>query len=497
MLVLLVVLLTMHFLIHRQPFQKVGDTEKYGFESVGCWFGETSALPRIECYYMHVPEDHAQQTDETIVFPVVVFRSNAIFSTKAPVLHLGAGGPGAPMYLDFIESVKTIWEYHDELSTKQGRDLFVIDPRGTGLSKPLLMCDTFVENETKRLKDNLSFAMHRSKESKDYFKCIDKFKNQGIDLSKYNSLSIANDVEMMRIASHIDQWVLVGVSYAATYAQIIATQYPDSVEAMVLDSATFPNIKPHDNYLDKTMASYLALYDYCSLTESCSTPLQNTKDRIWNLHRTLNLNPIQLELDHPYRSSKIDVLLNGERFISSLLNGTYGEKIFSDLPSIITELENRRAHTIIPYVEGYIAYLLDARYGDVSTISHYCYEDKPYTDFESIKKQADELPKGYIRNTALFSINYAQYCNEIDIGVGNPVVSMPTKTDIPSLFLHGKLDTITPLSDVVEQRKLFTNSRIVTYDFSHDVISSDECAEIVAAKFVRNSELNQLNLDCH
>jgi pimeloyl-ACP methyl ester carboxylesterase len=483
-------------LTYRAPFQKISDTQQYGFELVECWFGKTSALPLTECYYMHVPEDHAQQADTAIVFPVVVFRSNSMFSTKAPVLHLGAGGPGAPMHLDSIESIKIIWDYHNELSTNQGRDLFVIDPRGTGLSKPLLMCDTFVESETKRLNDNLSFAGQWEEVNKDYFECIDKFKRQGVNLSTYNSLSIANDIEMMRIAGNIDEWVLIGVSYAATYAQIIATQYPESVESMVLDSATFPNLKLHDNYLNKTMASYVALYNHCSLTPDCSTPLQNIENRIWSLHKALNLNPIQLEVNHPYSNDKINVLLNGERFISALLGGTYGKKIFSELPSIIVELETGRVNTITPYLEDHIAYLLDTAYGDVSAISHYCYEDKPYTNFESIRIQADKLPKGYIRNTALLSIDFPDYCNEMLIEAGDPVVSMATKTDIPSLFLHGELDTITPLSDVIEQRKTFTKSRIVTYKSSHDVISSDECAEVVAAKFISNTKIDRIKLDC-
>ncbi len=483
-------------LIYRKPFQKISDTQPYGFEPVECWFGETSVSPRTECYYMHVPEDHTKQTDTAIRFPVVVFRSNAMFSTKAPVLHLGAGGPGAPINLDSIERVKTIWEYHDELSTHQGRDLFVIDPRGTGLSKPLLTCDTFVENETKRLKQNLSFTRQRAEADKDYFDCIDRFKRQGINLSAYNSLSIANDIEMMRIAGNIDEWVLIGVSYAATYAQIIATQYPESVESMVLDSATFPNLKPHDNYLNKVMASYLALYNYCSLTPNCSTPIQNIKPRIWNLHKALNLNPIQLELDHPYKNNKMDVLLNGERFISALLNGVYGEKIFVDLPSIIVELETGRVNTITPYLKDHIAYLLDTTYGDVSTSSHYCYDDKPYTNFESIRMQANKLPKGYIRDTALLSIDLPDYCNEMLIEAGDPIVSIATKTDIPSLFLHGELDTITPLSDVIEQQKSFTKSRIITYKLSHDVISADECAEVVAAKFIGNTEIDRVKLDC-
>lgn len=483
-------------LTYRAPFQKISDTQQYGFELVECWFGKTSALPLTECYYMHVPEDHAQQTDTDIVFPVVVFRSNSMFSTKAPVLHLGAGGPGAPMHLDSIESIKIIWDYHNELSTNQGRDLFVIDPRGTGLSKPLLMCDTFVESETKRLNNNLSFIRQREESDKDYFECIDKFKSQGINLSTYNSLSIANDIEMMRIAGNIDEWVLIGVSYAATYAQIIATQYPESVESMILDSATFPSLKLHDNYLNKTMASYIALYNHCSLTPDCSAPLKNIENRIWSLHKALDLNPIQLELNHPYKNNKIDVLLNGERFISALLSGTYGEKIFSEIPSIIVELEAGRANTITPYLEDHIAYLLDTTYGGVSTISHYCYEDKPYTNFESIRIQADKLPEGYIRNTALLSIDFPDYCNGVLIEASDPVVSMATKTDIPTLFLHGELDTITPLSDVIEQRKSFTNSRVVTYKSSHDVISSDECAEVVAAKFISNTDIDREKLDC-
>jgi hypothetical protein len=68
--------------------------------------------------------------------------------------------------------------------------------------------------------------------------------------------------------------------------------------------------------------------------------------------------------------------------------------------------------------------------------------------------------------------------------------------DIPSLFLHGELDTITSLIDVVEQRKSFTKGRIVTCKLSHDVISSDECAEIVAAKFISNNKIDRIKLNC-
>jgi len=483
-------------LTYREPFQTINDTQQYGFEPVECWFGEASALPPAECYYMHVPEDHATPNDTAITFPVVVFRSDSIFSYKAPVLHLGGGGPGAAMDLDSIESVKSIWRYHDKLSTDQGRDLFIIDPRGTGLSKPLLTCDTFVENEVKRLQDSRSFTQQWEEVHKDYVECIDRFKSQGVNLSTYNSLSIANDIEMMRIAANIDEWVLIGVSYAATYAQIIATQYPESVESMVLGSATFPNVKPHDNYFNKTMARYSALYNHCSLSATCTTPPKEVEDRIWSLHQALNLNPITLEIDHPYNHSKIEVPLNGERFIAALFNGLYGIEIFSHLRKIIPQLERRSALTITPYLESHIAYLLDPTYGDVSATSHYCYEDKPYTDFDSMRMQADKLPKGYIRDTALLSLDLPNHCSEMLIEAGDPVVSLATKTHIPTLFLHGEFDTITPLSDVVEQRKSFTNHCLATYKLTHYVLGRNRHAGKMAAEFISNAATEAMKLDC-
>lgn len=480
---------------YRSNFQVVTEDRPYGFEPVNCWFSPSSDWPISECYYMNVPEDHSTSGSKTISFPVVVFRSPSLITNKMPVLHLGAGGPGAPMYLDSTASIKNIWSNHDELSINQGRDLFIIDPRGTGLSKPLLMCDNFVSNQIERFKKNLSLGVLWKKINKDYFTCIERFKNQGIKLSTYNSLSIANDIEMMRKAARIDKWVLVGVSYAATYAQVIATKNPSSVESMILDSATFPSIKSHDSFIKRSMAGYEALYNYCLNDNSCSRPLPNLKKRIWSLHKQLNNSPIPMFIEHPYENKSIQIILNGERLLAAFIQGTYNEQIFIDLPKIITELETRKHTSITPYINDLAAYLLDKTYGDVSTISHYCYEDKPFTDFELIQKLAGKLPEGYIRSTTLLALEQPDYCDEIQIESVDPIVSMPTRTDIPVLFLHGELDSITLLSNVIKQKKAFINSTLIRYQLSHDILGSSECAEIAAAKFIKGYKMDMLTCE--
>ena len=480
----------------RSTFNQADGRQDVGFLPVNCWFTPEPDWPVTECYYMQVPENHAKPDGRVIVFPVVVFRSKAIIAYKNPVLHLGAGGPGAPMNLEDPVSVRSIWEYHDEMSLKQGRDLFVMDPRGAGLSYPLLMCETYVENEIKRLRRNLSLVQELKEGDQDYFHCIDKFKDQGVDFSTYNSLSVAHDVELMRKAAKIKQWVLIGVSHATIYAQLMANEFPESIEAMILDSAVFPNVKAHHNFVARTMAPYLTLLNYCDADPECVAPLQDLEDRIWHLHKKLNKRPINVNIPHPYEPETLTVMLNGERFLAAIMTGMYGTQIFKDIPQIIGDLEADEYESLTPYLEAHLMYLLDTRYGDVSANAHFCYEDKPFTDFKLMKELAHELPEGYIRDTTLLALNWPDYCTKMQVAPGNPSVARIRPNKIPTLFLHGELDTITPLTDVLTQKSNFKHSQLSTYNVSHSVLSADECAEYVAAKFIENTDIGQNNLNC-
>ncbi len=109
---------------------------------------------------------------------------------------------------------------------------------------------------------------------------------------------------------------------------------------------------------------------------------------------------------------------------------------------------------------------------------------------------AQDLPEGYIRDITLLLINWPEYCNKMQIEPGDPKVAMATETEVPSLFLHGELDTVTPLRDVISQKQYFKNNRLDIYNLSHDILSSDECAENVAAKFIDDNTIDQKSLNC-
>jgi len=462
--------------VFRQPYQLVDEQHKFGLEPIHCWFGGEENLSNVECYNMHVPEIYNDSTSRVITFPVRIFRSSEMFTTKAPVLHLGGGGPGADMGLDSAYAMQNILKDHNGFSLNQGRDLFVIDPRGAGLSKPLLNCPDFSANVLNRVIKGLTLEDEISASEEDYAKCIEDLKDKQVDFNGYNSITIANDVERLREAVGVDKWVLFGVSYSTIYSMFVAKKYPNSVDTMILDSSCFPNLKQDHNYLLQVMDRFNALYNYKDkITDLNLTNEQrdmNISMKLWSLHEKLNNEPIMV--------NSLDIKVNGDYFIESLLWGVYGTTIFNDLPKIISEVENNSSKTFSSYFDNYLYWLMDSSYGDVASMAHYCYEDKPFIDREFMREQNRKLPKGYIQEATTLFFDMNDFCKEMNISSMDRSLNEPIHTAVPTLFIHGEFDSITPLRDVKEQMKGFTNAKILTYKKAHAVLSDGKIEDDIA-----------------
>ena len=435
---------------------------------------------------MQVREDHDAPESKLISFPVLVVRSEAEDSSNSPFLHLGAGGPGAPMYLDDSETIEGLIQGLRGVSLAQGRDLIVIDPRGTGLSRPLLTCDTYVDNELGRLKRSLTIKQAIAETTSDYGECVDRFVMAGIDFNHYNSFAIAKDIEALRRAAEVDQWVLYGISYGGNYAMTIAQNYPNSVESMVLDSSFVSSIGFHEYYLEQTLRPYQMLFDYCSYDPECRQPIDDVEKRFWAIHQALNEKPIWVDLYEIDGKDTLTVLFDGERFLPAIMEGIYDTQIFIDLPKIIEELEGGNVHTLWPYLWLNVTYLLDRGWGDVSGMAHYCYEQKPQIDFPKIKEQFDQLPPGYLREIAPILFDWPDHCEQMQMDSIAPHPVPSKKSLVPTLFLHGNYDSVTPLSNVRKIEGLFEHAHLLIFDLSHGILGKSDCAMNETEKFVKD-----------
>jgi hypothetical protein len=265
---------------------------------------------------------------------------------------------------------------------------------------------------------------------------------------------------------------------------------------MVLDSTLVLRVGLHQNYIETITGPYRQLFRYCDYDLDCEQPIDDLEARFWALHQKLNANPLLVRLSHASQPGGITLALTGERFLAAVLEGVYGVEIFRDLPDIITELEAGEYTSIRPYLRLHVDYMLDRSYGDVSATAHYCYEEKPFIDFERIKGLIEELPPGYLQDSARLMFDWPDYCERMQIFETADRVIPSQPIAIPTLFLHGRLDTVTPLADVTTIRSFFENHHLLSFELSHSILSSSQCARERSAAFIENPLSPESRLRC-
>jgi len=83
---ILAVYMLQHYLAAKTP-------EQADLVAENCWFEAASDWPRSTCYRMYVPESRDKENSRLISFPIVRFHNPQPQVDRAPLLHLGAGGP--------------------------------------------------------------------------------------------------------------------------------------------------------------------------------------------------------------------------------------------------------------------------------------------------------------------------------------------------------------------------------------------------------------------
>lgn len=192
--------------------------------------GET--IEDCELGKLQVPEKHDLGTGRTIELACVRFRSTA--PIPAPPIVWLAGGPGDHGSDDIEGPYLALVREFQKVA-----DVIALDQRGTGLSRPLLVCP---EKETwlpldrpydrdAALRESLQLARD----------CAEHFTSMGIDLSAYNSVESAHDVDLLRRALGVPKVNLYGASYGTHLAFAVLRYHPEVVERVVLSGVEGPD----------------------------------------------------------------------------------------------------------------------------------------------------------------------------------------------------------------------------------------------------------------
>ncbi|GMG88129.1 alpha/beta fold hydrolase [Biformimicrobium ophioploci] len=456
-------------------------------EAENCWFATASSWPETRCYTMQVPEDHLNPGGRSIRFPVVRFVADRPDPNKLPLLHLGAGGPGSGMGMEPQNASDWLWINYAEMTTDRGRDLIVIDPRGTGMAEPRLTCDEFIKDARTAFASPLKPDEENRVFAQSLDRCYQRL-SKSADLSHYHSKAVAQDMEALRREFDIEQWHLYGVSYATRYALTIARDYPDTVASMILNSAVFPDIRYVQRSAEDFANAFKRAFKYCDDDAECRKAGTNLQSRLESLVAELDENPLTVRTSLEEHSDNFDFVLTGQRLLRVMFQAFYDERFYRSLPTVIAALEKREADPAEPMVRSFMQLILDPTFGDAAGVSHFCFEEAPFIDFEMAAENA--ASSGSLGSVAASDLHLMQLqCRIWAIPTASLQESKPVQTDVPTLLMHGALDPVLAIEAVEDVRDQLSRHTWIRFPkLAHDVISVSDCAETAAAEFLDDPE---------
>ena len=241
------------------------------------------------CAAVSVPVDHFDPAGQsTIDVTYAVHEATSRGSAPRRVLVIATGGPGASGLDDGI------WML-DSLSSRitDAFDVVTFDARGVGLSDG---------RDCPRASSAYDAGPITATSARTLVTdCIREADADDIDLHRYATVQVVEDLETIRQRLGVDRITLYGSSYGTVVAQAYAAAHPDRLEGLVLDA-------PIDRSLPATRMWSVAAHgfedavgatlDWCAQDEDCREALPDpsaTYQRLLDtLDRTGDLNaPIQ------------------------------------------------------------------------------------------------------------------------------------------------------------------------------------------------------------
>ncbi|MEZ4516940.1 MAG: alpha/beta fold hydrolase [Chloroflexota bacterium] len=423
----------------------------------------------FECGYVTVPVRHENPDGETLRLPVAIHRATAANAQPDPVF-LAQGGPGGDAF-----GVFTLLTPNNPIAID--RDLVIFNQRGTEYSEPDLSCsETFdVLPEVLATEGDEGDQLYEQALSA----CYDRLVSEGIDVSAFNSLQNAADVESIREALGYDEYNFYGVSYGTLLGLHLMREHPEGLRSVILDSVAPTDI----NFIEEVASSENRVYDevfaYCEEDPSCREAYPNLEQRYFNLIDQLNESPTTITITDSETGESYDALVDGTTLRSIMYQLLYVARMYAVFPKIVSDMESGD----FSYVEAmWPLFVFDQSVSEGMYYSVICAED---ADFDPALLSLDGL-RPVIAETAREDLqSYLDACRLWPVDLLPDEVDDPVSSDIPTLLLSGRFDPITPPAFAQAAAVDLTHAyTVLDPTASHGVAFQSDCINVIMQSFL-------------
>jgi len=368
-----------------------------------------------------------------------------------PPIFLLAGGPGDnPSILLEIKNIAPILH---EFTVKS--DVIIIEQRGNGLSNPNLTCP---ESFNLPLNEPLTIEKF-SKVYRSYIKGCKKFwEEKSRDLSSYNVISMADDINDIRKSLNYDKIMLFGGSFGSHHALTYAKKHPRHVDRILVDS---PKGLTHTVKLPLNVDRVLKdLSKMVSRDAVLNTRIPSFIKMVKRQIQSLEASPIKVNVKHPKTNEWVQIVV-GSYDLKLITASLLGRKKYRELPFRYLQMQEgdyswlaQRAINIrVNQGENLMPVLTDCASG--ATADRWI----------KLEKQS----KTAILGDALNSIRF-KVCDLLpNLNLSNEL-SSDFFTEIPIMLIYGSQDARTPPPNTKDIIKHFKNAHTIRVkNGSHDL----------------------------
>ncbi len=443
---------------------------EYKFLKTACWF-EADWTATITCGEL--------QTPERFRLPIVILHNDAEQRRADPIVYL-QGGPGASarLHTDGIKS----WLNWLRYSNTQ-RDLILIDTRGTGHSKPALVCAEYNQFNQQLLRKNIALGDELAQGYEVAAQCFASSAQETpqLDYRNFSTQKSAQDVRALMAQLDYSEWNILGVSYGTRLALEIALQEqqaPQTVKlkSMLLDSvypAGFGGVQTWPQVLDEGMQHF---FKGCSAQPECIKKLNPSSDanvasleqRFMQTLRNLQSNPIAITIKRWDGEVPVNFVLNDHRFLSATFAAVYNPSDWLTIIDAINAVDVRSSDLLKPLIGPFINNSMSSDFNSLTFTAVDC-ADNPVlseTDYTAALMKYPLLQE-YTRDQWRY-----QLCHSLPSE--SPLVK--SAPQIPTLLLAGALDPITPVSWAQAVNEQWAHSQLLVREkIAHSVLGSDAC----------------------
>ena len=313
--------------------------------------------------------------------------------------------------------------------------------------------------------------------------CRNRLNSEGINLSAYNSLENAADINDLRQALGYKTINFYGVSYGTLLALHTMREFPTIFRSVVLDAVVPPQVNFITESSDTMNRSFEQLFESCEKSLACNTDFPELEATFYIVINGLEKNPSHVEMTDIETGATYKAVIDGETFTSALFQMLYSSKLVPALPRMIYDA---KAGNYEFFSRIYSIFLFDRTMSYGMYYSVLCAEDADFDPSQQNLKNLNPEIAAFEEGDAQLFLDVCQIWDVESLG---NMMDDPILSDIPTLLLSGNFDPITPPDYAALVSSTLPNSFNVVFPAgSHGAAFEGDCQDKIIMDFINSPE---------